>query len=119
MPRFTRFFIIVPKAAQAAANAAAKNWDEDDGSDTFTSRLSASGTLPETHYAASGVLTARRMLRLRNRLAGLPAAVKWTIIKESESKGRVADGNLGFSANSQCDFGRILAATGLKPVEEP
>ena len=117
--RYTRFIIIVPKGAQAAANAAARHWDEDDAGDTFTTRLSPSGSLPATHYAASGVLTARRMLRLRDKLQGLPAAIKWTILKTSDPQGRVADGNLGFAANSACDFDRVLTATGLKPVEEP
>ena len=126
MPRFVRVFIVIPAAAKNAANTAAANWDDAvtpeeiaASSQTFGGLgYSASGVGPATHYACSTVLAAGMLVRAQAKIANLPPAIKWAILKVPDPSGRLAASNLGVPVNTIYDFEQMLTALNLKRIEE-
>jgi len=120
-----RAIVVVPSSARAAANLAARNWDDSQTAEeqaasgqTFEgAMLSASGNLPATHYACSTVLPARKILRAQDRLAQLPAAVRWVVLLGALPTGRVAATNVpGVSPGQTFDYESLLSAMGLLAI---
>lgn len=122
-----RVMIVVPAAAKAAANLAARHWDEavssreqSDSDQTFGEPgLSASGQLPVSHFGCSTVVSARRLAKLRDRLGNLPPAVKFAVLRGPEPSGEVVETNVpALEASPAGSFDAMLEALGFRAIAD-
>ena len=108
-----RIIFIIAAADLARANAHAKaSFDKRGGERTFTTRLSAIGNEPATHFVCSGLLPDDDYSAVKALLATYPGAsvVDW-LDSEAASKGKDTLASLGLQI--------IRPPIAPAPVEEP